>query len=120
MKTTLSVILFFFMCTISAQTSTQLIGKWQLVKLTKNGKEKSIKEKFKSDQVFQVFSEDGKFMGIVGDKSTKGKWKLSKNNEVLTVVVDLISVKFQIEYFDSEKRIITNDQLGTLEYKKVN
>ncbi|BFM43366.1 hypothetical protein CFS9_20070 [Flavobacterium sp. CFS9] len=105
--------------TIQAQTSKELIGKWQLVKLTKNGKEKDIKEKFKTDQVFQVFNEDGKFTGINGDKSTNGKWKLSKNNDVLTVTVDLIPVKFQIEYFDSQKRVITQEQLGTLEYKKV-
>ncbi|MFH6986848.1 lipocalin family protein [Flavobacterium collinsii] len=105
---------------IQAQTSKELVGKWQLVKLTKNGKEKDIKEKFKSDQVFQVFNEDGKFTGIVGGKSTNGKWKLSKKNDVLTVTVNLIPVKFQIEYFDSQKRVITQDQLGTLEYKKVN
>ncbi|OXB24428.1 hypothetical protein B0A80_06995 [Flavobacterium tructae] len=104
---------------IQAQTSKELIGKWQLVKLSKNGTEKDIKEKFKSDQVFQIFNEDGKFTGIVGDKSTKGKWKLSKDNNTLTVTVDLIPVKFQIDYFDSQKRVITQDQLGTLEYKKV-
>jgi hypothetical protein len=105
---------------IQAQTSKELVGKWQLVKLTKNGKEKDIKEKFKSDQVFQVFNEDGKFTGIVGEKSINGKWKLSKNNDALTVTVDLMPVKFQIEYFDSQKRVITQDQLGTLEYKKAN
>ena len=104
---------------IQAQTSKELIGKWQLVKLSKNGTEKDIKEKFKSDQVFQIFNEDGKFTGIVGDKSTNGKWKLSKDNNTLTVTVDLIPVKFQIDYFDSQKRVITQDQLGTLEYKKV-
>ncbi|WP_264532096.1 lipocalin-like domain-containing protein [Flavobacterium sp. N502540] len=103
---------------IQAQTSKELIGKWQLVKLSKNGTEKDIKEKFKSDQVFQVFNEDGKFTGIVGDKSINGKWKLSKNNDILTITVDLMPVKFQIEYFDSQKRVITQDQLGTLEYKK--
>lgn len=104
---------------IQAQTSKELIGKWQLIKLSKNGTEKDIKEKFKSDQVFQIFNEDGKFTGIVGDKSTNGKWKLSKKNDVLTVTVDLIPVKFQIDYFDSQKRVITHEQLGTLEYKKV-
>ncbi|MFW0738389.1 lipocalin-like domain-containing protein [Flavobacterium sp. T12S277] len=104
---------------IQAQTSKELIGKWQLVKLTKNGKEKDIKEKFNSDQVFQVFNEDGKFTGVVGEKSINGKWKLSKDNDVLTVTVDLMPVKFQIEYFDSQKRVVTQDQLGTLEYKKV-
>lgn len=105
--------------TVNAQTSKELIGKWQLVKLTKNGTEKSLQEVYKTDQVFQVFSEDGKFQGIVGEKSAKGRWKLSKDNKVLTVTVDLIPVKFQIEYFDKDKRVISHEQLGTLEYKKV-
>lgn len=105
--------------TVNAQTSKELIGKWQLVKLTKKGKEKSLQDVYKTDQVFQVFSEDGKFQGIVGEKSAKGRWKLSKDNKVLTVTVDLIPVKFQIDYFDKDKRIISHEQLGTLEYKKV-
>lgn len=104
---------------IQAQASKDLIGKWQLVKLTKHGKEKDIKEKFKTDQVFQVFKDDRKFTGIVGEKSTNGRWKLSKNNDVLTITVDLMPVKFTIDYLDSKKRIVTQDQLGTLEYKKV-
>jgi len=101
------------------QTSKELIGKWQLVKLTKNGTEKEISTVFKSDQVFQNFDQDGKFLGTVGEKHAKGKWKLSKNNDKLTITVDLIPVKFSIDYFDAQKRIITNDQLGTLEYKKI-
>lgn len=104
---------------IRAQTSKELIGKWQLVKFTKNGKNQDIKDKFKSDQVFQLFKEDNKFTGIVGDKSTNGKWKLSKENDALTVTVNLIPVKFEIDYFDSKKRIISNYQIGTLEYKKI-
>ena len=109
----------FSALTVNAQTSKELVGKWQLVKLTKNGKEKDLNEVYKTDQVYQVFTEDGKFQGIVGDKSTNGKWKLSKDNKQLTVTVDLIPVKFQIEYFDNTKRIISHEQVGTLEYKKV-
>lgn len=117
-------VLFLFLIafaslSVNAQTSKELIGKWQLVKLTKKGTVKDIKDVYKTDQVFQVFTEDGKFRGIVGDKSAKGKWKLTEDNKLLTVTVDLIPVKFQIDYFDKDKRIITNDQLGTLEYKKV-
>jgi hypothetical protein len=105
--------------TVNAQTSKELIGKWQLVKLTKKGKEKSLQEVYKTDQVFQVFSDDGKFQGIVGEKTAKGRWKLSKDNDELTVTVDLIPVKFEVDYFDKDKRIITHPQIGTLEYKKV-
>lgn len=110
----------FMAATINAQTSQELIGKWQLVKLTKNGTEKDILQVFKSEKVYQAFTENGKFQGTVGDKSTKGKWKLSKDNTELTVTVDLIPVKFSVDYFDKDKRIITNDQIGTLEYRKVN
>lgn len=105
---------------VTAQTSKELVGKWQLVKLIKNGSEREIKDVFKSDQVFQNFEEGGKFQGIVGDKSAKGKWKLSKNNDQLTITVNLIPAKFTVDYFEAEKRIITNDQIGTLEYKKIN
>lgn len=119
MKNLFLLLIGLIALSVNAQTSKELIGKWQLVKLTKNGSEKDLKDVYKTDQVYQVFTKEGKFQGIVGDKSAKGKWKLSKENDVLTVTVDLIPVKFQIDYFDNEKRIITNDQLGTLEYKKV-
>lgn len=104
---------------VNAQTSKELIGKWQLVKVTKKGKEKSLQEVYKTDQVYQVFSDDGKFQGIVGEKTGKGKWKLSKDNDELTITIDLIPVKFQIDYFDKDRRVITHPQVGTLEYKKV-
>lgn len=113
------VLIAFATFSVNAQTSKELVGKWQLVKQTKDGKEKDIKEQFGSDQVFQVFKEDGKFQGIVGEKSTKGKWKLSKDNKELTVIVNLIPVKFSVDYFDNNKRIITQEMLGTLEYKKI-
>lgn len=46
-----------------AQTSKELIGKWKLVKETKNGIVSEPKE------TYQVFMEDGVFQGINGDKS---------------------------------------------------
>jgi hypothetical protein len=120
MKNFIFLVFIAFVSTgVNAQTAKELVGKWQLVKLTEDGKEKDIKEKFNSDQVFQVFNADGKFQGIVGEKSTKGKWKLSKDNKELTVTVNLIPVKFSVDYFDSNKRIITQEMLGTLEYKKI-
>lgn len=91
-----------------AQTSRELIGKRQLVKLTQNGMEKDILQYFKSDKVYRAFTEDGKFQRKVGNKSSKGKWKLSKDNTQLTVTADLIPVKFSVDYFDNEKRLITN------------
>ena len=104
---------------LSAQTSKELIGKWQLVKWTKNGKEKNIQERFKTDQVFQVFKENGDFESVIGDESHKAKWKLSDDNSHLTIISVILPIEFTINSFDSQKRVITNTQVGTFEYKKV-
>ena len=95
----------------NAQTSRELIGKRHLVTLTQNGMEKDILHYFKSDKVYRAFAEDGKFQGKVGNKSSKGKWKLSKDNTQLTVTADLIPVKFSVDYFDNKKRLITNSSV---------
>ncbi|MGX7666685.1 hypothetical protein [Flavobacterium pedocola] len=105
--------------TSTAQTSKELIGKWKLVKWTQHGKEKDIKSTFKSDQVFQLFLANGEFQSIVGDEIHKSKWKLSKDNSELTIISTLIiPIKFHIDYFDTQKRVITSDIMGTLEYQK--
>jgi len=119
MKAILSMALLFFSCTMSAQTSKELAGKWQLVKWTHNGKEKDIVDYFKTDQVYQLFKADGKFESFVGDDTHHGRWKLSKDNKVLTLTSALMPVKFTVDYFDAAKRIVTYDALGTFEYKKV-
>lgn len=119
MKKIFLSITFLIALSVNAQTSKELIGKWQLVKWTKNGKEKSIQDKFKTDQVFQVFRENGDFESIVGDELHKAKWKLSKDNSDLTIIAVLMPVKFKVDYFDAQKRIITTPQLGTFEYRKI-
>lgn len=120
MKTLLSVLLLFVAVSLNAQTSTELIGKWKLVSWkTKKGKEKDIKDYFKTDQVFQVFKEDGKFESVIDDKIHNGKWKLSDDNKELIIETTLLTTKFSINYFDSKKRIIFTPQMGTLEYTKV-
>lgn len=63
---------------------------------------------------------DGKFQSIVGGEPHKSKWKLSKDNSELIIISSLIvPIKFHIDYFDSKKRIIISEILGTLEYQKV-
>lgn len=120
MKTLLSALLICFTISFQAQTSKELLGKWKLVKFTQHGKEKDIASTFKSDEVFQVFLDNGKFQSIVGGEVHKSKWKLSKDNSELTIISSLIvPIKFHIDYFDSKKRVITSDILGTLEYQKV-
>ncbi|GGF28266.1 hypothetical protein GCM10011518_41980 [Flavobacterium limi] len=106
-------------CFSSAQTSKELLGKWQLVKWVQHGKEKDITSYFKTDQVYQVFLDNGEFHSINGTETHKGKWKLSKDNSELTITSTIIPVKFRIDYFDTVKRVITYEQLGTFEYKKV-
>ncbi|MGC3947829.1 MAG: glycoside hydrolase family 43 C-terminal domain-containing protein [Chryseolinea sp.] len=109
--------LIFFLCATSliaqAQTSTELIGKWKLVKETKDGVVKQPQD------TYQIFKEGGVFEGVSGGKSKKGKWNLSNDNKELTVKVSVVSVKFKVEYFDAKKRMISSDLTGTLEYEKV-
>lgn len=115
-------LLVLFVCIISfssnAQTSAELLGKWQLVKWTDKGKEKDIKSSFKTDQVFQIFLPKGEFQSVVGEKINKGKWSLSNDNTELSITTTIVLVKFNIEYFDKEKRIISSKNFGTFEYKK--
>ncbi|KAF2331514.1 MULTISPECIES: hypothetical protein [Flavobacterium] len=119
MNKLLFCIAFLLALSTSAQTSKELIGKWQLVKWTKNGKEKSIEKRFKTDQVFQVFKENGDFESVIGDELHKAKWKLSNDNSQLTIISVILPVVFTINSFDSQKRVITNPEVGTFEYKKV-
>ena len=116
------IIAFVFLAlgfSMNGQTSKELLGKWQLVKWVQNGKEKDINAYFKTDQVFQVFLDGGHFESVNGDEVHKAKWKLSKDNSELTITSAIIPVKFHIDFFDAEKRVMTYEQLGTFEYKKV-
>jgi hypothetical protein len=116
------IIVFVFLAvgfSMNAQTSKELLGKWQLVKWVQNGKEKDINAYFKTDQVFQVFLDGGHFESVNGDEVHKAKWKLSKDNSELTITSAIIPVKFHIDSFDAQKRVMTYEQLGTFEYKKV-
>lgn len=106
-------------CSTKAQTAAELIGKWKLVKWTKKGKEQDIIKEFKTDSVYQVFKDKNQFISVVGPKETKSKWKLSGDNKMLTIRHTLITINFSIDYFDAKRRIITSDQLGTMEYEKV-
>ncbi|MEJ1238065.1 glycoside hydrolase family 43 C-terminal domain-containing protein [Chryseolinea sp. T2] len=109
--------LIIFMCAIAisaqAQTANELIGKWKLVKQTKKG---VVKE---PENTYQIFREGGQFEGIAEGKTGKGKWTLSEDNKELKVKIGIATAKFKVEYFDAQKRVISNDQLGTLEYEKV-
>lgn len=96
-----------------SQTSKELIGKWKLVKQTKDGKVTT------PEETYQIFMDGGTFQGISGKNSRKGKWKLSDDNKVLTVKISIISITFKVDQFDAKKRIISSDKTGTLEYEKI-
>lgn len=113
MKKLLVIVLVMFSLSAFSQTSKELIGKWKLVKQTKNGEVTSPKD------TYQVFMEKGDFEGINGDKTRRGSWKLSKDNKTLTIGISVIKVKFNIIYFDATKRTISSPETGTLEYEKV-
>jgi len=113
MKTLITLVLCFVGLVSYGQTSRELIGKWKLVKETKNGVVTTPKD------TYQIFMEDGVFKGVVGETSRKGKWKLSDDNKSLTVKISIISITFKIEQFDASKRVISNEKTGTLEYEKV-
>ncbi|RYY32958.1 MAG: hypothetical protein EOP46_17680 [Sphingobacteriaceae bacterium] len=100
--------------TVNAQTSAELVGKWKLVKWTKKGKAKEV-----PDSTYQVFKDNNQFISLAEGKEHKGKWKLSKDNKMLTIRSGIFNVPFSIDYFDAKRRVITTDQMGTLEYQKV-
>lgn len=106
-----------FIC-VSGQTAQELFGKWQLVKWVKNGKEKIIQSFFKTDQVYQVFNDDRTFESIVGGDTHKGKWHFSKDNTKLTITTTIIPIKFKIDYFDKDRRVMTYKDFGTFTYVK--
>ena len=113
MKPAILLLFLFAGINVNAQTAKELIGKWKLVKETKDGVVKT------PDDTYQVFMEDGKFQGIKGENSRKGKWTLSDDNKELTVKISIVSVKFTVDYFDAKKRTISSEITGTLEYEKV-
>jgi hypothetical protein len=108
----------FAVATVSAQTATELIGKWKLASWTLKGKEMDIKSAFKTDDVFQIFKEGNEFVSIIGNKTTSGTWALSSDNKQLTIKVGGKTIVFTIDSFTGDKRVITADKLGTSLYVK--
>ena len=102
-----------------AQTATELVGKWQLVGLKDpKGKALNVQEALGTQQVFQVFSAPNGFEGVVGDQRARGTWALSPDNKTLTVKVEGQTVKFRVESFTAQTRVIYAEEMGTLSYEK--
>ncbi|MCM5663605.1 lipocalin family protein [Galbibacter mesophilus] len=119
MKNLMIIICSLFLYSAHAQTEQDMVGTWKLVKFTKpNGKEKSIKKEFGTAEVYQVFEENHDFTSKIGNETYPGTWKLTKDNKELQIDSGSGPLKFKVEHLDSEKRIISNGMLGTLEYMK--
>jgi hypothetical protein len=119
MKKIIFSLLVLFVVFTNAQTKTELLGKWQLIRWVQNGKEKDIASTFHTDQVYQVFNDDNTFESINGNEVHNGKWKLSNDATNLTITTTIMPIKFTIDYFDAKKRITTYKGLGTFTYKKI-
>ena len=68
---------------------------------------------FKTDKVFQVFNDDRTFESINGGETHKGKWHFSNDNTELTITTTIIPIKFKIDYFHKDRRVMTYKDLGT-------
>lgn len=85
--------LILFLLSISntfAQTASEdILGKWQLQSLEIDGYPSTPKESFNTSEVFQVYSENHQFEGIVGDDRNKGTWKISEDQKSVNIKLDI-------------------------------
>lgn len=118
-KPALTLLLCASAVTAFAQTSKELVGRWELVSLKDDkGQEQDVMARFGTRQVFQVFSPDQKFEGIVGDKRIEGSWAMSGDNKKIMVKAGGLDVDFQVHFFDARYRVITIPGLGVASYTK--
>lgn len=96
--------LLFAVTLINAQTATDIVGRWKLIKWTlKNGKEMNINDFYKTTEVYEVFDSDGKFQSIVGQKVKNGQWRLSNDNKKLIKALK-VNEAFVVDFFDLKSR----------------
>ena len=80
-KFALLLLLLSISNTFAQTVSEDIIGKWQLQTVEIDGEKATAKEAFDTTNVFQVYSENNQFEGIVGDKTTRelGRFLTTKN-----------------------------------------
>jgi hypothetical protein len=84
MKTTLNILLLFFMCNlVFAQTNTEkLTKKWKITAYETFGVKEDLKDNQKKD--FLQFNADKTYSGIENGKEVAGTWNVDKTNTYLT------------------------------------
>ena len=124
MKKCILILLLLSISNTFAQTvSEDILGQWQLQTLQVDTDKITAKEAFETNKVFQIYSENNQFEGIVGDKINKGTWELSDDQKSVYIKLDIQKEgqEFTItKLTDTELELyfLDNDQEITFSYVK--
>ena len=120
-KCALILLLLSISNTFAQTVSEDIIGKWQLQTVEIDGEKATAKEAFDTINVFQVYSENNQFEGIVGDQNNKGTWEISDDQKSVYIKLDKQKKgqEFTITKLSAtelEINIVDNDQEIKLSY----
>jgi hypothetical protein len=124
MKKCILILLLLSISNTFAQTvSEDIFGQWQLQTLQVDNGKLTAKEAFETNNVFQIYSENNQFEGIVGEKNNKGTWKISDDQKSVYIKLDIQKEgqEFTItKLTDTELELyfLDNDQEITFSYVK--
>jgi hypothetical protein len=124
MKKCILILLLLSISNTFAQTvSEDILGQWQLQTLQVDTDKITAKEAFETNNVFQIYSENNQFEGIVGDKINKGTWELSDDQKSVYIKLDIQKEgqEFTITKLSATELvldIIDNDQVINFSYVK--
>jgi hypothetical protein len=124
MKKCILILLLLSISNTFAQTvSEDIFGQWQLQTLQVDNDKLTAKEAFETNNVFQIYSENNQFEGIVGEKNNKGTWKISDDQKSVYIKLDIQKEgqEFTITKLNDtelELYFLDNDQEITFSYVK--
>ena len=122
-KCALILLLLSISNTFAQTVSEDILGQWQLQTLQVDTDKITAKEAFETNNVFQIYSENNQFEGIVGDKINKGTWELSDDQKSVYIKLDIQKEgqEFTITKLSATELvldIIDNDQVINFSYVK--
>ncbi len=83
------IFLAFLLATVlqaqGQEVSKQLIGKWKLIEVSAAGETYPAEEVFGTPEIYQIYKVKNQFVGLVGDESEKGTWKLTKDKKTIVI-----------------------------------